>query len=285
MEYIYADESVKSQLSSWGVEPATEFIMMPGINEQEVCVPRGTGGSSCTVKRTDLFLHGGPAHGVQRLGYVPDSITNPGAWTLAVAPISGAAAQQAQQQAQEAGIEAPAQSLCVINMARPPANVSRRLFLPVPPFYPDEIGARRWAQQHGYQMAPSIVCPQTVARAALDQGGVAGSGGNAPAPASAEWRISSPSPGEQISGLVPIVGTANFDPSEIQYYKMEIGSGVSPTSWTTFGTTHNQPIVNGVLENLQANALPPGEYVIRLIVVRNDGNFPAPHAVPITIVP
>ncbi len=285
MEHIYADETIKNELTSWGVEPATEFNMVPGINEQEVCVPRGTGGGSCTSKRTDLFLHGGPIHGVQRLGYVPDTITNPGAWTLAVAPLSNADAQQAQQQPQEAGVQAPIQTVCVINMARPPANVSRMLLLPVPPFYPDEIRARRWAQQNGYQMAPSVVCPQSVARTALDQGSSAESGNDAPAPVSAEWRITSPLPGEQVTGLVPIMGTANFDSSEVQYYKLEIGSGVSPSSWTTFGTTHNQGVVNGVLENLQANALPPGQYVIRLIIVGNDGNFPSPFSVPITIVP
>jgi hypothetical protein len=81
------------------------------------------------------------------------------------------------------------------------------------------------------------------------------------------------------------MGTANFDATEVQYYKLEIGSGASPRSWTTFGTTHSQAVVNGVLENLQASALPPGDYVIRLIIVGNDGNFPTPYSLPITIVP
>jgi hypothetical protein len=84
---------------------------------------------------------------------------------------------------------------------------------------------------------------------------------------------------------VPVVGTANFSSADIQYYKLEIGSGSAPTSWTTFGTTHSGPVVNGVLETLYARDLPPGQYVIRLIVVQNDGNFPTPHSVPITIVP
>jgi hypothetical protein len=81
-----------------------------------------------------------------------------------------------------------------------------------------------------------------------------------------------------------VVGTANFDPTKVQYYKLEIGSGRSPTSWTTFGTTHSQRVSNGVLETLQAGALPPGDYVIRLIIVGNDGNFPAPYSVPVTVV-
>jgi hypothetical protein len=85
--------------------------------------------------------------------------------------------------------------------------------------------------------------------------------------------------------VVPIVGTASFSTADVQYYKLEIGSGASPSSWTTFGTTHSSPVTNGNLETLYARDLPPGQYVIRLIVVTNDGNFPAPYSVPITIVP
>ncbi len=163
-----------------------------------------------------------------------------------------------------------------------------RLFLAVPPFYPDEVRARLWAQQNGYQMAPPSVCPMGVARALLSPPtGEAGGAGDtgAPAPSGVTWRITSPAPGEQVSGAVPIIGTANFSTADIQYYKLEIGSGASPTSWTTFGTTHSSPVVNGVLETLYAGDLPPGQYVIRLIVVANDGNYPAPYSVPITIVP
>jgi hypothetical protein len=80
------------------------------------------------------------------------------------------------------------------------------------------------------------------------------------------------------------MGTASFNPSEVQYYKIEIGAGSSPSSWSTFGTTHSQPVVNGVLETLHAEALAPGEYVIRLIIVRNDGNYPTPYVVPISVV-
>jgi hypothetical protein len=130
-----------------------------------------------------------------------------------------------------------------------------------------------------------------VARAVLSPGtgGESGEGGGsdaaAPAPANATWRITSPSPGEQVSGVVSVIGTANFNTADVQYYKLEIGSGAAPTSWTTFGTTHSSPVANGVLETLYARDLPPGQYVIRLIVVRNDGNFPTPYSVPITIVP
>ena len=110
------------------------------------------------------------------------------------------------------------------------------------------------------------------------------SGGEANALTTATYRIAVPTAGEQVSGLVPIQGTASFDPAEVAFYKLEIGSGHAPGEWTTLGTTHGEPIVNGLLEELHAYALAPGPYTLRLVLVRHDGNFPTPHTVPITIV-
>jgi membrane peptidoglycan carboxypeptidase len=291
MDHIYATPSIQNSLQVNGAAPPREFLPIGGIEEKQVCLPRGTGGSTCTASRTDLFMVGGPTHGVQRLGYVPDVLTAPGTWRLAVAPLSAEQASLINLPPLDNGFQPNAPSICVLNTNRPPDGTSYRLFLPVPPFYPDEVRARLWAQQNGYQMAPPSVCPVSVARAVLSPGtgGESGEGGGsdaaAPAPANATWRITSPSPGEQVSGVVSVIGTANFNTADVQYYKLEIGSGAAPTSWTTFGTTHSSPVANGVLETLYARDLPPGQYVIRLIVVRNDGNFPTPYSVPITIVP
>ena len=286
MEHIYADEAILGDLAVDGRQPPTEFSIPSGIEERKVCLPSGTGGSQCSAQRTDLFRSGGPVHGIQRLGYVPDIVTNPGAWTLAVAPLSASEAQQISQPALDSGTRPPLPTQCVVNLVRPNSGISRGLFLPIPPYYPDEVIARRWAGQYGYRMAPPVVC------AARTAPGAAGSGGGRPveaggvaAPLSAAWRIDSPSPGEQINGIVPIIGSVSFDPAEVQYYKLEIGSGISPTSWTTFGSTHSQSVSNGLLETLQATALPPGAYVIRLIIVQNNGNYPAPYLVPVTIGP
>lgn len=292
MDHIYATPATyQNSLLVNNRPPPPDFLPVGGIEEKQVCLPRGTGGSACTASRTDLFIVGGPTHGVQRLGYVPDVLTAPGAWRLAVAPLSAEQASLINLPALDNGFQPSPPSICVLNTARPPEGTSVLLFLPVPPFYPDEVRARLWAQQNGYAIAPPSVCPTNVARAALSSpagegGGDAGnSSAAAPAPSGVTWRISSPAPGEQVSGVVPVVGTANFSAADIQYYKLEIGSGSAPSSWTTFGTTHSGPVVNGVLETLYARDLPPGQYVIRLIVVQNDGNFPAPYSVPITIVP
>jgi hypothetical protein len=192
------------------------------------------------------------------------------------------------------GYQPPPPSQCVVNSGRPLEGMPARLLLAVPPFYPDEVRARVWAGQHGYTMAPPIACPVVVAQQYVGSGsgngangeGSAGAGGGAAAalaPAGSSYHISSPGAGQQVSGVVAVVGTAAFDPAQVAYYKLEIGSGRNPNQWTTFGSTHSQPVVNGVLEELHAYALPAGEYVIRLVLVGNDGNYPAPYVVPITI--
>lgn len=288
MQTIYADPDMIAALAIDGQPPPLDFPRPPGIEEREVCLPRGTGGGHCTASRADLFLTAGPVHAIHRLGYVPDKDSNPGAWTLATLPLPPEEAQRMSQPTLAGNLQPPPVTTCVINSFHPPPGIPTRLYLPTPPYYPDEVRARIWAQQHGYQMAPSVACPLAVAqRAAGTASGdqpESGVSEAAPAPAGSNWYISSPSPGERVSGLTPIIGTAAFNPAEVAYYKLEIGQGSAPTQWTTFGSTHSEPVQDGVLEQLHAYALSPGDYVIRLVIVRHDGNFPQPHAVPITIV-
>lgn len=288
IEGIYADDTLARSLTVSGEPPPIQFPRPNGIEEREVCLPRGTGGVHCTASRSDLFLTGAPARGIPRLGYTPDDQSTPGAWTLTVLPLPGAAAAQIQQPTLSDGYQPPPPRQCVVNSAGALDGASQRLFLPVPPFYPDEIRARRWQQQigGGYQMAPATVCPANVVRAAGGEVVESSGGGSDDANAltTATYRIATPTTGQQVSGLLPIQGTASFDPAEIAFYKVEIGSGHPPSEWITLGSTHGEPVVNGLLEELHAYALAPGPYTLRLVLVRHDGNFPSPHAVPITIV-
>lgn len=291
MEYIHDTPELQGSLLVNGQPPPVNFPAPANIEEKQVCLPQGTGGSSCTAWRTDLFLVSGPLHGVNRLGYVPDMISTPGAWTLMVLPLGDASSVMVNLPPLDDGTQAPTPTYCVVNSVNPPPGAQTRLFLPVPPFYPDEVRARRWAGG-SYQMAPPVSCPVDTIRAAAggvpasgaESEGGAGTGSSAPAPAGTTYFISAPGSGAQVSGLVNIMGTASFSSAEVQYYKLEIGSGSSPTEWTTFGSTHSSPVNNGVLEQLHADALSPGAYVIRLVLVRTDGNFSNPYSVPITIV-
>jgi len=83
-------------------------------------------------------------------------------------------------------------------------------------------------------------------------------------------RITSPAPDQVISTNVAILGTANFLPSRIKFYKVEWGRGSRPGAWITMGTTHDRPVVNGYLETWSAGGFSPGIYSLRLILVGQD---------------
>ena len=93
-----------------------------------------------------------------------------------------------------------------------------------------------------------------------------------------------PKAGDTVNGVIPIVGIADFDPAVVEFYKIELGiPDGSDIQWLTLGETHNQPVVNGMLEMLHADALPPGDYFLRLIVVQDSNYVGEPHTIPITI--
>ncbi len=286
VEGIYADASMAASLQVNGAAPPQQFEQPAGIEHKEVCLPRAVGGERCGATRPDLFLVSAPQRGIPRLGYVPDSLSNPGAWTLAALPLPAEAAQRMSFPLLEDGLTAPTPSHCAAGSGAVLQGAPARLYLPVPPYYPDEVVARQWAQRNGYQMAPSVVCPAEVlrsARAGAGNGPANGSDGGNALIIAGSYHIASPRAGDVVSGQAPIVGTANFDPGSVQFYKIEIGAGTNPSQWTTLGQTHSTPVLNGTLEELHAYALAPGPYVIRLVLVRHDGNYPPPHTVPITI--
>ena len=285
---IHDDPRLYQSLYVNGKAPAQEFIMPRNIEEKSVCLPQGTGGATCSATRSELFIVGGPTTALNRLGYMPDKFAMPGAWQLTVLPFDGVV----QQTALDDGTLPPAPGWCVVSPVMAPEGAATRLFLPIPPFYPDEVRARVWAQGTGYQMAPPTTCRSGLARAGGAGGGSSGggttagsTGGGAATGSGSTARITSPTPGQTVSSSIAIVGSAQFDPAAVQYYKLEIGRGATPTEWTTFGTTHSQPVAGGVLETLQAGALSPGEYVIRLVLVENDGNFAPPFTVRINVAP
>ena len=292
---IDQDPLLQRSLLINGAAPPRAFARPAGVEEWDVCLPRATGSAACTATRPDLQVVGGAATGVSRLGYVPDRLSVPGAWRVTVLPLPASAAAAMGLSALADGTRPPLPTSCVVNMAVPPAGAVERLLLPVPPYYPDEVRARLWAQSTGYAMAPPAACPAAVVRGAQGGGVATGDGGDGGSEATggnsgdggvsaaATWRITAPTPGTLLTGATPIVGTASFDPARVAYYKLEIGSGANPTSWTTFGSTHSAPVVDGVLETLQADALPAGDYVIRLVVVENSGNFPPPFTVRVRI--
>jgi hypothetical protein len=84
-----------------------------------------------------------------------------------------------------------------------------------------------------------------------------------------------------VRGNFTIRGTANI--SAFSYYKVEVGSGSNPNSWTVVGQLHHTPVAGGVLETFNSGAYTPGTYTLRLVVVDETGNYPDPCRVTITV--
>ncbi len=166
MQTIYNDPEMMQSLWVNGRPPANGFIQPQGIELRPVCLPSGTGGSRCTATRNDWFIVGAPTHGNARISYNPNMGENLGAWTLSTMPLPADEGQRILDAQPELsnGSKIPRPTECVINSTSPPAGATVRLYLPVPPFYPDEVKARQWAQSSGYRMAPPAVCPLSVLR-------------------------------------------------------------------------------------------------------------------------
>jgi hypothetical protein len=294
MTEIYADPELQRSLMVDGRSPSPNFTPPGGIVGRKVCLPRGTGGSQCTATRDDLFLANAPRHGIPRVQYNTNPDANPGAWTLITHALSTEDAQRVQLTELDDGTKPAVPRECVVNSNRVPIGGTTRLYLQIPPHYPDEVRARLWAQGTGFRMAPATVCPMSsldfpdAVNAQPTPGSSIreSSGAPAAAPASGNYYILSPSAGSQVSGIVRVYGTAMFEPAQVAYFQVEIGAGASPAEWLPVGEPGELPISNGTLAQLEANNFPPGEYTLRLVLVGQDGSpVGEPHEVPIKIGP
>jgi hypothetical protein len=169
----------------------------------------------------------------------------------------------------------PAQLFCHFAEATPlellPPTAAPQVFL-TPPRNPESLKpAHEWAQGHNIAILPTSTCTEELMALGLEG-------------QTAVWRITSPADGDTISGNVPIIGTASFDPAVVEFYKIELGiPNGSDIQWLTLGETHNTPVINGQLELLQAEGLPPGVYYLRLIVIQDSNYVGEPHQIQITI--
>ena len=92
--------------------------------------------------------------------------------------------------------------------------------------------------------------------------------------------IQSPGNGAIVSGIVPIVGTAQHD--QFDFYKLEHAPGGSNQSYSYFDGGED-PVVGGLLGNLNSSAMANGTYVIQVVVVDTTGNYPEPCRVTVKV--
>jgi hypothetical protein len=92
-----------------------------------------------------------------------------------------------------------------------------------------------------------------------------------------------PGVNQTISGTVEVLGSAMHE--SFQYYKLEYALGANASSAAEYFYLGggNSPVENGVLATVDTASLANGPYTLRLTVVDNTGNFPAPCAVTVEV--
>jgi membrane peptidoglycan carboxypeptidase len=165
--------------------------------------------------------------------------------------------------------------------------------LPLPEDVPGStIGEERrfvieWARANGWApLAPTEPCTQPMIDAAMVAGSLPGFGspGVVITPTlGVSYRLNL-RPESVLTARTVLTGTVSYNPAEIEYFKVELGAGRQPMEWITLGSTHAGPVMDGTLETLDAPSLPAGDYIVRLVLVKKDGNFlDPPFSVPIRI--
>ncbi len=123
----------------------------------------------------------------------------------------------------------------------------------------DVVEAERYARESNLALLPTIECLPSFYRS-RPIGNVG-----------AVLQIQQPANGQSVNRALPIIGTAQFNGGQGEYYHMYIRGGQF-VDWTPLGQRHHQPVSNGRLETLHADALQPGSYILRLALVRG-GNI------------
>jgi membrane peptidoglycan carboxypeptidase len=312
MDTVYATPDMVATLGNNGAQPPTEFVPPAGLEQRRLCALSSVTGwaNECQWQGSEWFLQADPNAPIptatppvplEQRQVVWEKL-EPGVWRMPAFYVTPDL-----QITSTENPDLPTQQFCYFlqgqRMVDLPQNTFQQLFLQ-PPRNPESIQpAYQWASARNMMILPPTPCQQSALVAItptpnLDvwqptatpnwqaTASANNNGGQVPAtpvPNNVPFRITNPQPNQKVSGLVQIYGTANFNTAEVQYYKIEIDLGQN--QWVTLGETHSQPVVNGVLESLHADALNAGIYKIRLIGVRWDGNYVTqPFTIPIEIV-
>ncbi|MCA9958348.1 MAG: PBP1A family penicillin-binding protein, partial [Anaerolineales bacterium] len=254
MQAVYADYGLLESLWVDGMPPANEFTPPSGVEKRPLCSLSSVvvGATDCTQSGSEWFLEESVAKDEEPT--LTDAVTweqlEPAVWRMPAAPLPPLPLEVVNPEADEDA--PPSQLFCHFAqgtaVAELPANALPQVFLSPPRNEESLKAAHEWAQANNIALLPTAVCNEELLALARDPNIVA------------VYRITTPKAGDNVNGVLPIVGTADFDPAVVQFYKIELGIPQSETDiqWVTLGETHTTPVVNGTLEMLHADALPPG---------------------------
>jgi hypothetical protein len=150
---------------------------------------------------------------------------------------------------------------------------AQELIFIAPPEIPEEaVEAERNARTANIAFLPTIQCDPSLLQ-----------GGTQLGPPVVTAVITSPQPGQVLTAETPIIGTVQFTADQALFYKVEVIGGPF-ADWVTIGSTHNNSVTNGQLENLYVPGLGSGNFTMRLVLVDYGGGFlQAPYEVPFSV--
>ncbi len=221
MQAVYSNFDLVARLGENGAQPPQEFVRPPGIVEKPLCALTSAviGSEACEPAGSELFSEDAPLLPPTAIPDEPTVIwdkSDPAVWRVPAVPITPPPVEVAFEIVPEPDEDAPPPQLfCQLNEGTPaqalPPEALLQMFLEPPRNAESLKPAHEWAQANNLAILPTEPCTEDLL--ALSTG----------ANQTAVWRITSPADGDTVSGVLPIVGTANFNPGDVQFYKIELG--------------------------------------------------------------
>ncbi|MFK7801393.1 MAG: transglycosylase domain-containing protein [Anaerolineae bacterium] len=287
MTAVYADIELQAGLEVNSVLPPSAFTVPAGVEQRSICTLASIvpGATECQVGGSEWYITNESETVSQpiSLELVNWTEIEPSVVRVPAAALPELSAEVIEAQAAAIATGAvededalPRMQMChfaegTVIQELPPGTTDQ-IFLMPPRNLQSLKAAYEWAFANGVAILPTDFCTEEM-MALVDPNG-------------AIQVITSPKPNEVVSGIWPIMGTADFDMARAQFFKMELGVPQADSSiqWVTLGDTHSQPVRNGQLEVLYSEGLTPGTYYLRVIVINRDGNYAGePTAVPFVI--
>lgn len=288
---IYAGGGLNSFTASGQIPD--QFTPPSGVSLREICDVRALRDPATDCSRVNEWFLDSPAalpdaegnlqyppaqpeqQPQQQPGQPQLTIVSPGVYQVLAFRLAPEIANLIQFPVQPGQPNPPAPLYCQVppELAGAATGSQPLLFIAPPPVPEDAVAAEQYARNNGLAFLPTIACSPD-----LLQGGGGGFG-----PIVTTAVITSPQPGQVLSGETPIIGTVQFTADQGKFYKLEVRGGPFG-DWVTIGTTHTENVVNGQLENLYVPGLAPGNYVLRLVIVDSGGGFlQTPYEVPFSV--
>lgn len=286
---IYNNGTWYGELAHNGQLANEEYIPPQGISQQQICdiLSLQDPASDCNRTAVEWFLDypagiptgdGGmdyPQPQPEQPQQPPASGSwvwkdSPGVYRAIVSPIAPEIAAGIQFQVEPGRRPPPPPKYCRVPMELLPSATNARelLFLEPPPDANDAAEAEEYARSANIAFLPSIDClPELM-------------GGGTGLPVVIPAYISQPFAGQSVppEGM-PIIGTVQFSPGQISFYRFLIRGGNFP-DWVTIGDIHTNPVTDGQLEFLPGYpGLQPGTYELKLEIIAPDSSMLQPPVV------